>query len=70
MPTKDSADKQSNWRDVENTWKAAAFSYAVAWHGGPISGPRQCPHVHLSRCFHVGPMRQSSTRLEQNSSAW
>jgi hypothetical protein len=35
MPTKDSADKQSNRRDEENTCKAAAFSYAVAWQGGP-----------------------------------
>ena len=70
MPTKDSADKRSSRMDEENTWKAAAFSYAVAWQLGPRSGPRPCPHVHLNRCFQVGPKRQSSTRLEPNSSDW
>ena len=70
MPTKDSADKWSNRMDEENTSKAAEFSCAVAWQRGHRSGPRPCRHVHPNRIFHPGPKRQSSTRLEPNSSAW
>ena len=64
MPTKDSADKWSNRMDEESTWKAAAFSCAVAWRHGPRPGPRPYWHVHPNRIFHPGPKRQSSTRLE------
>ena len=70
MPTKDSADKWSNRTDEENTWKAAAFSCAVAWQRGPRTGPRPYRHVHPHRLFHLGPKLQCSTRLEPNSSAW
>jgi len=69
MPTKDSVDKCSSPMDEENTWWAAACSCAVAWRVGPRSGPQRRPNLHLSRCFHLGPKRQSSTRLKPKSSA-
>jgi len=60
---KDSADKQSNRTDEEDTWKAAGFSYAVGWQFGLRAGLRPCRHVHPNRIFHLGPKRQSSTPL-------
>jgi hypothetical protein len=68
MPTKDSADKLSNPMVAEGTRKTAAFSSAAAWRHGPRPG--LWPEHHPNRLFRPVRQRQSSTRLEPNSSSW